>query len=545
MSRPVSLLLAAALLFLPVRAGADARTAFQAAHQLFERGDYDEALHRYEEAYRLAPHKNTLYNLALTRERLLDYDGAIDAFARYLAEPLAQDPATRHTEQALRLLAERSLRRLRGLPARISVSAVPRAAEASAFSVLANGDEKGREGAAFGAAAWRGQTPAVFKVPAGRYRLRFSAPGYLTEEMDLDAHVGQALLVERALRPAERHFLIESFPRAEVALDDQALGLTPQKGSVPPGSHTLHLSRLFFLTRAERLDVVPDAAILHYHVTLQRSGLSEMILGGLLAGAGLGLVALRVVTGNELEATPKGQIYRPVVAMLLPGLLGAGLLAVGGGNNMSKAQAQLILGSAAWGTLVGLSLGLLGDPEGVLPHTLAAAGGLLGGVLGLGVYRWRQPDSGAVARFNSGAMWGTTIGALGWGYLTALDPRNTFFGRDPARGGSYSGTGGLPLLTGAVLGIGGGLLLANMKGLRGLSRRQVTYLDLGGLCGGATAGLAGLGIGYAATGVWQKAGQQSATSIAALASIGGILLGTGVAGLLVQRLSRPARMGMH
>mgnify|MGYP000863914272 CR=1 FL=1 len=64
-----------------------AARAFQAAHRAFEAGDYETARRRYEETWQLSPHPNALYNLALSCERMLDFDAAIAAFERTLPYP--------------------------------------------------------------------------------------------------------------------------------------------------------------------------------------------------------------------------------------------------------------------------------------------------------------------------------------------------------------------------------------------------------------------------------------------------------------------------
>lgn len=529
------LLIAAALLCVRGAAGAEdrlraAESAFSAAHRLFEAGDYEAARDRYREAYRLAPHPYTLYNLALTYERLLDYDAAIDAFQRYLEQPLGPDRQTQRVERSLRLLGERTLRRLRSLPARVSVSAIPEAAQVTIQA-------SDRAGAQPPQPLQKARTPTVFQVPAGRYLLRYQAPGYLPEEVEIDAHVGQALLVQRNLRYRQRPLSVVAIPPARLFLDDRPLGATPYRGLTEVGPHRLRLERLFYLTHAEQLAVAPAAAPAAYRVRLEPSGLSELLLGGLVAGGAMGLVALRVITSDELENQQHG--YAPAVAALLPAVLGAGIFALGGGNNVPRAEAQLILGNGAWGAMVGFGLGLGIDAHSLYPHTLAAGAGILGGMIGLGVYRWRGPPSGIAALYNSAALWGTTVGALAWGYLAALDSRNAFFGRDPGLTDvpdrpAYIGDGGWALCGGALAGIGAGLLLAGLDAGRGLSRQQVALIDLGGAAGGTFAGLLGLGIGYAATGVWQQDGRQSAAGVAALSAIGGSAAGLVAAALLTR-----------
>lgn len=497
--------------------------AFQAAHRDFSNGEYESALRGYKEAYRIKPHPNILYNLALTSERLLDYDAAIDHFQRFLATPLPTDPEAARAQRPFRLLAERSLRRLRSLPARVSVSAFPERVQVTALPLSADGQP--------GPPRFTGYTPAVFTLPAGRYLLQYRQPGYLDVDVPLDVHVGQALLVQRQLPFRARPLHVESSPRARLFLDDRLIGQTPFSSTIGVGPHLLRLERRFYLTHQVPLSVKPGDAPLRYRATLVQDGRYEAMLGALVAGAGLGLVALRIITRTEVENITTQELYQPIVAALVPGALSATLVGFLGGHP-SASQAQMLVGNGAWGTLIGFGLGLGIDPlasktERIFPHVLAATGGFLGVMAGLGADRRWHPDSGTVALYNSGALWGSTLGALGWALLLTRDPSSAFIGR-PSQ--DRTGDGGWLLMSGAAAGIGTGLLLSNLKALRGISRSRVALLDLGGLVGGVVAGGLGLGIGYGVTRSIEGAG-----TVAVPCTMGGIVLGLVGAGLLTRR----------
>mgnify|MGYP000597253083 CR=1 FL=1 len=496
-----------------------AAAAFQAGHRAFDSGDYETARHRYEEAFRLAPHPNTLYNLGLTCERLLDYDAAIAAFEKYLSDPLVADLAA-EGQKTRRVLAERSLRRLRNLPARVSASAVPESVSVSIAPLLSDG--------ATGAPTAQGQTPHIFTVSAGRYRLTYFRDGYFPEEQDIDAHVGQALLVTRQLRPRPRLLRIESQPSASLFLDDRLVGRTPYEGAVELGSHRLRLERRFYLTQIRPLELAPGGSRLRYRIALTQSGRADMIVGGALAGAGLGLMVLRLFQGEieNIENMPPGEIYKPLVAALLPAALGATLAGMAGWE-MPVGEGQLLIGSAAWGSLIGFGLGLAVQPEWLLPHVLAIGGGLIGGTIGTAVWRFRRPSSGAVAVFNSAVLWSAQVGALSWAYLLTERPETSFFGRQAL---GRSGDGGWAMLGSTLIGVGLGIGLASLPSLTELSRGRVALIDLGGLTGGVALGFLGLGIGYGVTGSWPEAGR-----IAIPCSFGGIALGLVSGALLTRR----------
>ncbi|MCS6915385.1 MAG: PEGA domain-containing protein [Myxococcales bacterium] len=510
--------------------GADSNTEmadreFQAAHRDFKAGNYESALRRYQTAYRLAPHPNILYNLALTYERLLDYDAAIAAFERFLAAAPSRDPEALRTERPLRLLAERALRRLRALPARIWVSAIPEQVEVSISPQLPD-DPRGTP-------RWQGTTPTVFTVPAGRYLLRFHRPGYFDEEVPIEPRVGQALLVQRHMRYRPRALSVASSPPARLYLDDRLLGWTPLEGSVDVGTHRLRLERRFYIPHLVQLEVKPGQTPLRYQVELVQNARFEVVLGAALAGAGLGLVALRTLQEKPLEQTRDHEVYLPLFAAVLPAALGAGLVLLGV-NQVPASQAQMILGNTTWGALLGLGLGFGVDPFGILPHWLATGGGIVGATAALAVERWIHPTSGRVALYNSAALWGATLGGLTWAYLISQGWSATFIGN--VEGSGSSGNGGWALLVGTASGIGTGALLASLRPLRGLSRRQVALIDLGGLLGGAVAGSLGLGIGYGATQSWREAARAGI-----LTAVGGIAAGLVGAALLTRlRIGGPS-----
>ena len=211
----------------------------------------------------------------------------------------------------------------------------------------------------------------------------------------------------------------------------------------------------------------------------------------MLAGAGLGLVALRTIKGSDIAETRDQDVYQPLFAALLPAALGAGLVLLGI-DKIPASSSQMIVGNASWGTLMGLGLGFGLDsaPQSILPHWLAVGTGVLGATLGLGLDRRLHPRSGTVALYNSGAMWGATLGALGWAYLLTHGATGTFIGGIE---GASGGTGGWALFAGTGVGVGVGAALASLKSLAHVSRQHVALIDLGGVVGGLSAGALGLG----------------------------------------------------
>lgn len=522
-----------------INGGPDSAANRKQAAQLFEQGlsafqsgEFETARQRYAESYALAPHPYTLYNLALTYERLLEHETAIATFERFLAQlPAASsDPANSSAalrlQQSLRVLAERTITRLRSLPARVSVSAVPDPVTATVSPRHPDGSLGPQRGSM--------TTPGILTIPAGSYRLHLSREGYLPEEVDFEAHYGQALFISRQLRPLPRQVAVDAEPRARLFLDDRFLGDTPFLGPIPLGNHRLRVERRLYLTQLRPLELAPGVTPLHFRVSLERSGLIDMALGGMIAGAGLGLMVLRLFLGEEIETLPRQEFYKPLAAAALPAALGASVAGLAGWQ-MPAREAQLLIGSAGWGTIVGFGLGLGAQPQGPLPHVLAVGFGVVGGTLGAAAYRFVQPSSGAIAMFNTTVLWSAVAGALGWAYIISERPETAFYGH-PSTG--RSGDGGWVLLGTTLAGVGVGLATSRLPALRDLGRAQVALLDLGGLLGGVAGGALGVGIGYGQSGSWTETAR-----IAVPSTLAGIGLGLVSAGIGLHVLRRQAAAG--
>lgn len=503
---------------------ASAAAEFAKAHQAFESTDYERALRHYSRAYELLPHPSTLYNLALTHERLLDYEAAAQSFEKFLAMPLSDDPEAARLQQTHRRLAERSQRRLRDLPARVSASAVPDEATVSVQPI--------GEAGQLGAVITQIKTPGIFTVPAGRYRLRYTKDGYFPDEVDLDAHIGQALLISRQLKAKPRTVRLDTSPPAKLFLDDRYLGKTPQLVSVDLGSHRLRVERPFYLTQLRPMELHAGSGTVDFRLTLTPSGRLDMIAGGAIAGAGLGLMVLRLFQGEieNIENMPLREIYKPLIAATLPAVVGATVAGLAGWE-MPVSESQLLIGSGAWGTVIGFGVGLGAQPQWLLPHVLAVGGGLVGGTVGAAIWRYAKPRSGPVAVWNSAVLWSAHMGALSWAYVITQKPEAAFLGRPPD---GRTGEGGWAMLGSTVLGVGLGIGLAHIPQFGALTRRQVAYVDLGGMAGGALAGLLGLGVGYA-----KSHDLLDATRIAIPSAMAGIGAGLLTSALLLRKLLPP------
>jgi hypothetical protein len=99
-------------------ATAEARARFDRGVALFEAGDARGALAEFQRAYDLSQRPSLLFNLAATHQSLHEYPEAIDALRRFLT-------ANAHTHARQRRDAERALRELEALVARLRVQRDP------------------------------------------------------------------------------------------------------------------------------------------------------------------------------------------------------------------------------------------------------------------------------------------------------------------------------------------------------------------------------------------------------------------------------------
>jgi hypothetical protein len=147
-----------------------ARELDQEGVRSFRDGRYAEATRYFRAAYRLGGPSSELWNVARSRERLDDAEGASDAIEEYLAQT-DLSPADRGE-------AEREARGLRARPSMLTVTTNPRGA-------LLTIDGKQAPG----------PTPVSVEIAAGAHTIVVRHDGYVTETRPLEARFGRAVIV--------------------------------------------------------------------------------------------------------------------------------------------------------------------------------------------------------------------------------------------------------------------------------------------------------------------------------------------------------------
>ena len=498
MKRVVALTVVCAFLRASITAhaddAADARASYEAAQRLYEDGEYERAIAEFEIAYQKKPHPNVLYNIGQAQERLLDYGASVRAFERYLHEAQSDDPR--------RKLVENRLHVLRGLPARVSVTATPEHTRAQLRT---------HEGKVVDTA----ETPHVFAVPAGDYELSLVQAGWDTERQAIHVDIGQPYFYQYRLQRTTAEAVIETLPSgARVFIDERLVGETPWRGRLDLGRHSLLVEYPEYPWHREALEVGSGAPV-RRSIVLERpprSGRTELVLGAMAYGGVVGPLLVGALSGST-QFTQSGQ---GVLTLLLSSVAGIGAGFAGSflttRNGIPVGTSSILIGGTAFGTGMGaaLALGLKTSERGIYGITL------LGGAVGLSaatlVAHYAKLSAGDAALVNSGGLWATAGAAL----LAESIPWN---GARP----DISKVGWF-VLGGTAVGIAAGALCAKYLDR---TRTEVAIVDLSGLVGTAL----GFALGYA---VGSNASGTDGFAQGSRFALGGMALGL-VSGAFISR----------
>jgi hypothetical protein len=497
---------------------AQAKARFEEGRAAFDQGDYDRAVKKFEEAYRLKPHPDVLINIATSYERIYNPTEARKSYELYLKESSATSP--------LRELAEKRLKVLRQLPGSIVVSANKVGADIDlrGEGVLPGGAHVPLEGDG-GALHLRGRTPERFEeLPPGSYHIRVSLPDHDGVEVEVTLAPGEAHVENVHLEHQVESLTIFSTPdRARVFLDDREVGITPFSRQVEVGrGRRLRLEVKDFPDHDQTFDLAAHRP-LRLDVAFKRpphSGRTELVLASMLyGGAAASALSLALKGDTRLTIGVGLAIFVPTtVAGVGLGFLAAWALT---DDYMKVGHSSIIIGGTLWGAILGASLSLGLD----LTLRDSVAVSLLGSGLGLGagvLTAWLNDTSpGDAAIVNSGAMWGAVSAAL-------LN-ESLYYGSP-----SHDQTLGWFSLGGTGLGLIAGALFA--RGFE-VSREHVAIVDMSGALGLVL----GYGIGYAA-----GTNHNSSSLICAYGdcvsgarySLGGMAIGLLVAGILTRHYKR-------
>jgi len=158
---------------------AAARQLDQEGVQRFREGRYADAARYFRAAYRLGGPSSELWNVARSRERLDDAEGACDTIDEYLAQRDLSPPD--------RAEAEREARALRSRPSVVTVTTTP----AGALVTIDGGQVAG-------------PTPISVEVPPGPHTIVVRRDGNAAETRRIEARFGRAIIVSLDLGNAHK-----------------------------------------------------------------------------------------------------------------------------------------------------------------------------------------------------------------------------------------------------------------------------------------------------------------------------------------------------
>jgi hypothetical protein len=182
---------------------AAARARSARASALYDAGKYDDALRLFLAAYDLAPLSDVLFNIGLAREKMLDFEGCVRDFRRFLRED---------TETTLQARARERLAHCQSLTQLVvHATSIPPGAAVT----ISDGEGKPLR--------FAGRTPLETKLGLGTYVVRAELPGY---------EVGSEQLILDVDGPREVDFPLRKL--ATLSIDADTPGATASLGDEPP-----------------------------------------------------------------------------------------------------------------------------------------------------------------------------------------------------------------------------------------------------------------------------------------------------------------------
>ncbi|MGC6416295.1 MAG: PEGA domain-containing protein [Bradymonadia bacterium] len=198
--------------------------------QFYVNGAYEQAIRKFEEAYRISGENDILYDLALTFQIVRNWERCIGLLGRFLENA----PASPKKDRAFNILQSC---RARG---EVSQTLILKSRPSGAAVYLDNRKT-----------AMKGQTPLTLKVAPGVKRIWFEIDGYEPAIRDVEISRDQPLTLFVTLKErVEKGWLfVDSDIRdSQIYLDGSPLQLTPMLRPVPvmAGRHQVQLRRQGF-----------------------------------------------------------------------------------------------------------------------------------------------------------------------------------------------------------------------------------------------------------------------------------------------------------
>lgn len=331
-----------------------------------------------------------------------------------------------------------------------------------------------------------GQGPNDFSVPRGRYRITVSKPNYVAQTKDVEIGVAQTMSLFFKLPPVPARLEIRTHPANATLYVRGNRAQNPYVQLVDPGSYEIYAEATDHVPRREVITLSPGAQEsvpfrLDYR---QRSGRPELIGFWTAAGAvGVSSFVLGVLAYAD-DPTLGATATLAAAGGLLGGIAGGLISQATSPDYIADNRALFRIGAmwvgAAEGAAAGFALAPALGLRGSTAGWFGGAIGLGGGAVAGALLDTHAPPYGRVAMIQSAAAMGAMMGAL---FVPAITPRGA------ALAAYYKEYGAFGVLAGLNLGLGAGLALAYLpdQNSPGPSWRRVALVDLA-IAGGAIFG---------------------------------------------------------
>lgn len=425
---------------------------FERGTTLYNNGDYDGATRELIGAYCLSPYFRVLKSIGLAFFQDGNYEKAIAYYRRYVTTI----PADVKEVDGVEILIEKQamgsrIKQLEAVPAQIQVSTDPEGAQVT----LAGESGTTASGAA---------DADPIKVPGGTYTMSVETAGYEVDTKTITVRIGKPYSYFFQLRRLKSRLRIRTTPPDARILVNGRM--------VAQGLYDERLSRDTYDIQVEasgRTPVIKKVELGDVDLELpidlpppKENGRWQLVIASGVAGASLGGVGLSAGSKNPL--------------ILGAGSFGAAAAAVAGSyfgipDDYPLGSSSFIITSGLIGGGEALLITQLFSGDDQLTSQLTGLGGIAGaGAAALTADRF-DFSPGDAALINTGALWGTVMGAL---FAASYD--------DGTSEGRRIGAG--LMLTGLNVGVAGGVLLGRNYEI---SRRHAALIDLAGVAGAASA----------------------------------------------------------
>jgi len=203
---------------------AAARARSARASALYDAGKYDDALRLFLAAYDLAPLSDILFNIGLAREKMLDYEGCVRDFRRYVREGKDPNLQSRAGERLAHCAATAQLA--------MRATSIPPGAAITISEPGADAHPR-----------FLGRTPVEAKLALGTYVVRAELPGYETAEQRLGVDVDQQRDVDFPMRKLASLSVDADSPGATAQIGNDEAAPLPLHRELPAGPYKVMVTK--------------------------------------------------------------------------------------------------------------------------------------------------------------------------------------------------------------------------------------------------------------------------------------------------------------